>query len=260
MSLETSFAIVLRATEFSETSCIVTLFTENFGKISALAKGARRKKSPFEGGLDLLSVFRIAFIKKSGESLDLLTEAKLEKCFRVRKTGLSALYCGYYIAELLTKFTHDGDPFPGLYRSAQRTLASLHEHPDLSTAMLRWELEVLQEVGHAPFLEGCVECGEVLPEARWFHFAIGFGGLVCPKCRVGKRGVVQIGSKSRAIVLSLLEAIEQSEHEESRDVLSSDQLIPPECRGELRGLMNQYLIHQIGTPFRMHPFLEFLRR
>ncbi|MFP6673065.1 MAG: recombination protein O N-terminal domain-containing protein, partial [Pirellulaceae bacterium] len=48
MSSEKSRAIVLRLVDFSESSCVVTLFTDQLGKIAALAKGARRPKGPFE--------------------------------------------------------------------------------------------------------------------------------------------------------------------------------------------------------------------
>ena len=42
MSLEKTDAIVIRLVDFSETSCVVTLFSRDYGKIAALAKGARR--------------------------------------------------------------------------------------------------------------------------------------------------------------------------------------------------------------------------
>ena len=82
MPTEKAIALVLRVVEFSETSSIVTLLTREFGKVRGLAKGARRPKGPFESALDLLSLCRIVFLRKSSDALDLLTEAKLEWRFR----------------------------------------------------------------------------------------------------------------------------------------------------------------------------------
>ena len=64
MSTQKSLAIVLRVVDFSESSVVTTLFTEEVGKIAALAKGARRPKSSFEAAIDLLAVCRIVFITK----------------------------------------------------------------------------------------------------------------------------------------------------------------------------------------------------
>src|SRR5689334_11493748 len=110
MSAEKAEALVIRVVDFSETSAVVTLFTREFGKVSGLAKGARRLKGPFESALDLLSRVRIVFLRKSSEALDLLTEAKLEQRFRSPGRDLSRLYGAYYVAELLNDLTHDDDP------------------------------------------------------------------------------------------------------------------------------------------------------
>ena len=110
MPAEKTLAIVLRLVEFSETSCVTTLFTEEFGKVGALAKGARRPKGPFDSALDLLAVCRIVFIHKSADALDLLTEAKMERRFRAASRDLTRLYAGYYVAELLRSLTDYGDP------------------------------------------------------------------------------------------------------------------------------------------------------
>ena len=125
MSTEKTLAIVLRVVDFSETSCVVTLFTEQFGKIGTLAKGARRPKSPFDSALDLLAVCRIVFIDKAGDVLDLLTEARLERRFRSASRDLSRLYAGFYVAELLLELTDLGDPHPELYRRADETLLAM---------------------------------------------------------------------------------------------------------------------------------------
>src|SRR5690349_23376116 len=115
MASEKTRAIVLKLVEFSETSCVVTLFTEDFGKVRALAKGARRPKGPFESALDLLALCRIVFLRKSSDTLDLLTEAKLERRFRPPVGCLGSLYAGYYVAELLGAMTDDYDPHPELF-------------------------------------------------------------------------------------------------------------------------------------------------
>ena len=120
MSSEKATAIVLRVIEFSETSSVVTLFTRDFGKIRALAKGARRPKGPFESALDLLGLCRIVFLRKSSDALDLLTEAKLERRFRPPGGDLSNLYAAYYVAELLNELTDDYDPHPELFDAADR--------------------------------------------------------------------------------------------------------------------------------------------
>ena len=76
-------SIVLRATPFGETSSVVTLLTRDCGKLRALAKGAWRPKSSFDGALDLLSTCQVLVLRKTSGGLDLLTEAFLENRFRV---------------------------------------------------------------------------------------------------------------------------------------------------------------------------------
>src|SRR5262247_1876588 len=148
MASEKSRAIVLRVVEFSETSCVVTLFTEDFGKIGALAKGARRPKGPFEGALDLLAMVRIVLLRKSSDVLDLLTEAKLERRFRSAQRDLARLYAGYYVAELLAELTDTGDPHPELFVAGEQTLEDLDRGSPLAETVLRFELAALRLLGH----------------------------------------------------------------------------------------------------------------
>jgi len=159
MASEKSRAIVLKVIEFSETSCVLTLFTEDFGKIGALAKGARRPKGPFEGALDLLALVRIVFLHKTSDALDLLTEAKLERRFRSAQRDLGRLYAGYYVAELLTELTEAGDPHRELFQAADATLSALDDGAPLAKTVLRFELVALREAGHLPSLDQCAICG-----------------------------------------------------------------------------------------------------
>src|ERR1700736_2331944 len=159
MSSEKATALVLHVVEFSETSSVVTLFTREFGKVRGLAKGARRPKGPFESALDLLALCRIVFLRKSSDTLDLLTEAKLERRFRPPPGSLAALYAGYYVAELLGALTDDYDPYPDLFDAADAALAALQRGESPGSLVLRFELTALRVLGHLPALEACAECG-----------------------------------------------------------------------------------------------------
>ena len=77
MAAEQALALVVRGTDWSETSRITTLFTREFGKVRGLAKGGRRLKSSFDVSFDLLTVCRVVFLRKAHGGLDLLTEARL---------------------------------------------------------------------------------------------------------------------------------------------------------------------------------------
>src|SRR5947209_16889519 len=89
---ESATALVVRTTDWSETSRIATLWSRESGKLRVLAKGGRRLKSNFEVALDLLTVCRIVFLRKASGGLDLLTEAQSAARFPKRRTALPALY------------------------------------------------------------------------------------------------------------------------------------------------------------------------
>src|SRR5436309_3988874 len=161
MAAEKATALVLRTTDWSDTSRIATLWTREFGKVRVLAKGGRRLKSNFETALDLLTVCSIVFLRKSSGTLDLLTEARVVQRFPRLTTNLPALYAGYYIAELLADWTEDYDPHARLFDEALATLQSLGT-PEVPTGprLARFELVLLQELGYSPVLDACAACGQ----------------------------------------------------------------------------------------------------
>jgi DNA repair protein RecO (recombination protein O) len=239
VSSEKATAIVLRTFEFSETSAVVMLFTREFGKVRALAKGARRPKGPFESALDLLGLVRIVFLRKSSDALDLLTEAKLERRFRPAPGQLANLYAAYYVAELLSELTDDYDPHPELFDAAVETLAALHAPEGVDRVVLRFELSALRELGHAPSLESCTECGAEVAPTGSVYFSQLTGGVLCGNCRVGKKQVVTISA-------GVLKALRQFADEQSDVWRRLD--LDGRTRGELRAVLNHYWSHLLGHP------------
>ena len=249
MPAEKDLAIVLRAVEFSESSLVVTLFTREFGKLGALAKGGRRLKGPFESALDLLGLCRIVFLHKSSGALDLLTEAKLLRRFRPPGRDLLCLYAGYYVAELLDGLTDENDPHPELFDLADETLEALAAGEPVPRRVVRWELGMLRLLGHMPSLDACAECAAPIPNGGRIAFGQLDGGVLCSRCRVGKTHVASVSAGT-------LRTMAQLASLEGRAWQRIE--IDPRTLGEMRGLLNQYLTHLLGRKPRMHKYLGVL--
>lgn len=243
MPTEKATALVLRIVEFSETSLIATLYTREFGKIGALAKGGRRLKSPFESALDLLALCRIVFLRKQSDSLDLLTEAKLLRRFRIPQRGLDALYAAYYVAELLDVLTDRYDPCPELFDAADATLIALSGGEDPCTRTFFFEFAALRCTGHMPTIDYCAGCG--VPVGRGLRgqvfFGLQAGGVLCDRCRPQHRPVASVDT-------SVLEVIRQMTCTPQSPGGSS---LPKTVVGPLRGLLTNYIAHLIGRRPRM---------
>ena len=279
MSVEKASALILKVVDFSETSCVLTLFTREFGKVRGLAKGARRPKGPFESAIDLMAHCRIVFLRKSSDALDLLTEAKLERRFRVAAHDASGLYAGYYVIELLREMTEDYDPHPELFDIADQTLAVVSsggndllraadsdsketrpqetsllkskETRPLETSLIarqifRFELTALRLLGHLPSLDVCVECGRQIEPKGRIAFGHLEGGVLCRACRPGKRKVVSASAAA-------IGALQRFAAEEDSSWRSLE--IDRSLRGELRGILNHYISQLAGREMRMHRYL-----
>ena len=248
MSTEKAQAIVLRVIDFSETSCVVTLFTREFGKVTGLAKGGSRLKGPFESALDLLALVRLVFLRKSSEALDLLTEAKLERRFRGHGRDLSYYYAGYYVAELLIELTDAYDPHPQLFDLAEQTLADLAAGGPVRPLIFHFELQTLEILGYLPSLQICAECGDEVPITGRVAFGTLHGGVLCTRCRVGKQQVISVS----AGVIRAMACLADGQGDAWRRLeLNSSTL------GELRAVLNRYLNHLVGHALKLHRHLGF---
>ena len=250
MSTEKATAIVLKVIEFSETSSICTLYTREFGKIQGLAKGARRPKGPFESALDLLSLCRVVFLRKSSDALDLLTEAKLERRFRPAENDLISLYSAYYLAELIGELADGYDPHPELFDAADATLLALRTKGNAARWVLRFEITMLRVLGHLPAFDVCAECGQTIAPAARTPFAMLDGGAVCSACRAGKKQVVSVSTA----VLKTMKLFAETATE--WQFVETD----PKVYGELRGVLNKYISHLLGHAPKMHKLLAGLAK
>jgi DNA repair protein RecO (recombination protein O) len=158
--------------------------------------------------------------------------------------------CCYYVAELLLSLTDDYDPHPELFDLADRVLQELSgTRLAVQSVVLRFELLALKELGHLPSLTRCVECGTGVEAGGRVAFGQLAGGVLCSRCRAGKRQVVSLSSAA----ISGMAAFADLSEEAWKTVV-----LPAGVRGEIRGVINHYISNLLGHRPRMHPYLGFL--
>ncbi len=263
MESEKTPAIILKVVDFSETSCVVTLFTRSHGKITALAKGARRPKGPFESAIDVLAVCYVVFLHKTSGAMDLLTEAKLDRRFRSAGSDLKRLYSGYYIVELLRALTDEADPHPEVFDMAMKAIELIDGDGDVSRAVFEFECGLLQQLGHSPMLTRCVACGINKTKIDRVHFGLADGGLLCNECCRGKSAIKILGSECLQFLMDQFGVTLESASTLAESNAESGNNTPISFSAhsgyrESRQLMNQYLNYLVGHQIRLQKYIENL--
>lgn len=183
-------ALVLRSFEYSETSLIVWFFTRTNGRLHAIAKGARRPTSEFEGALEPFMRLDIGVFRKAGRDLDILAEVELRDRYPGLRRSVDRMVHASYIVELLSETVQLDAPDPELFETSCETLAELSSGAldRLAVVTLRFEVRLLHLAGFLPNLQGCTVCGgDVDAPQMIFHHRT--GGVVCAEHGSGGVGV-----------------------------------------------------------------------
>lgn len=109
MNLIKAKALVIRNIRYSDTSMIVTLFSNELGKFQAIVKGGRSLKSGFLGKLESISIVNVIFNKKDNRDLQILRDSEVLCSFKNIKSDFSKLTVAYEIVSLVDSCFHDYD-------------------------------------------------------------------------------------------------------------------------------------------------------
>lgn len=241
-------AIVLRRSDFGEADRLLTLFSREYGKIRAIAKGARKPQSRKTGHVELF--MRTRFLIAKGRSLDIVTQAEMAEGYHRLRDDLVRTTYASYAMELLDRFTADEDRNPQLYELLSSTLRWL-EHTDNLLLLARYyELHLLALLGYRPQLFRCVSCGENIEEQDQ-AFSAEMGGLVCPNCRHADRRAHDI-SGAAVKVLRFLQTRQWASVHNLR--------LRRDLHSELEEVMYYYLTYILERNLKSADFLRRLRR
>ncbi|MBI3460159.1 DNA repair protein RecO [Candidatus Acetothermia bacterium] len=170
--------LILRAIDYRESDSILTVLTRDYGKVSLIAKGARRTDSKFTAALDLLTFSELVFYE--GENLKLLKEASIVENLREVKREYERLEVAIEAIRLAHVLIEDDHPDLNVFELLRDGLAQLGHVSQHAIWALAYKLKLLRALGFAPRLGQCASCGRNLTPELWFSPAN--GGLVCQEC------------------------------------------------------------------------------
>lgn len=137
-------AYVLHRRPFQNSSLLIDLFTYDYGRVKAIAKGARREKSRYRSFLQLFQPLLVSF---SGRG-EIKTVGTVETGMAPITLQGERLFSGLYINELLIRLLHNQEEHTPLYLDYQQTLLELQGMAALETVLRRFEMTLLGELGY----------------------------------------------------------------------------------------------------------------
>lgn len=199
MGLIKTSGIVLKTTRYGDASLIVTLLTRDFGKVSAIAKGARTNRSRMLAGLQLFAYSEIVMYKaKSKNGLYHLDEMNVLEGFSGLRCDLDKMAYATYFAEVAagtaTEDSDEGEILSLLLNTLYATDKELCDYEKIKT-VFEWRLSAIS--GYAPQLESCGGCGT---DELLFGLSYDGGTMLCKKCAGLKDGVAELSAGMRKIV------------------------------------------------------------
>lgn len=239
--------VVLRETETKESDKILTVLTQDLGKISVIARGARRKNCRFTATAQTLAYSELTLYQKGNWYY--LNEGATLELFAGLRDDLDRLALGCYFAELTETVTGE-EPAPALLRhllNGLYALATMKKEAALVKAA--FELKLLCLAGYEPLALCCAACGEEEPTQPLLD--VRQGVLRCRTCRTGDDGL------SMPLCGASLAAMRHVVYGDPKRLYSFQ--LPPDALERLSAAAETFAAAQLERGFRTLDFYKSLQ-
>ena len=179
-------AVVLRSMKYGDTSKIVTFYSEKFGKIKAVAKGARGSKSKYGASLEPMTHSSIIFYMKEQRDLHLLSKCEIAQQFLSLNREGDKMSAGLAVVELTNMVMHDEEENGQLFRLLVEALRSIDRAAkNFTNIFIAFELRLFEILGYGLILDHCTRCGRDLVQEQKkvpVFILLASGAAVCSDC------------------------------------------------------------------------------
>jgi DNA repair protein RecO (recombination protein O) len=238
--------IVLQTWDLGEHDRLVMLYTRDHGRLAAVARGARRLRSRFAGGLELFTWGDAVGFEREGRALVRLDHFDVRRPFRGLREDLECLGQGARMVEALVRLTGERDVQPATFALLLRGLRALDGGARPARVQLAFALRLLDVLGHRPRLDRCGRCHRPVG-SEGIAFDASEGCVVCDRCRPGRARL----APAVAAALRGLQAAQWEARLAAR--------IAPPVEEQAATVLDEYLAVLAGAPLRAPRFLARTR-
>ncbi len=157
-----SKGIILSRKNYGEADRILVVISEDFGKVSLLAKGIRKIKSKKRGHLEIFSEVKFSAVK--GQGFDIMTEAETINDFAGVRINLNKISLAYYFCEVVNKITHEDGHMSTVYSLLSTVLEQLESETELKKLRLKFIYDLLTDMGYWPEDKKLIDADIVLDD------------------------------------------------------------------------------------------------
>ena len=183
MSLHRTAAVVLKVVDHGESDKIVTLYSAAAGRLTGIAKGAKRSNKRFVNKLELFSLLEVGYRQRYQNGLAQIIEADLFDPHINLRRDHDRYIAASLVSELVLGWARDNDVDSSLFSTLLWTLDNLNHGWQPLTTVIFFQIKLLGIVGYRPHLASCITCGVKESSAGPYSFNLGHGGVICGRCR-----------------------------------------------------------------------------
>ncbi|AOZ91716.1 DNA repair protein RecO [Paenibacillus crassostreae] len=241
--------IVIRSMDYGEGNKIITLCTENAGKIGVLVRGAKKVKSRHAALTQLFTLGEYVFFR-NGTGLGTLNAGEISQShFRLRGDLYLAAYASY-ACELLDRILQDEETGSFWFQQLKACLAALEEGKDPGIVLNLYEMKILQTAGYGPELDVCISCGSERSDEDLL-ISPRLGGVLCKHCRHLDPPAIKIYPRS----LKMLRIFAQLDLRQLGNIT-----VREETKVELKKVMRGFIDMQLGINLKSRNFLDQMEK
>ncbi|MDY6842886.1 MAG: DNA repair protein RecO [Thermodesulfobacteriota bacterium] len=239
-------ALVIQSVDYGESDTIVTFFTKDYGKVTGIAKGAKRSRKRFGGTLDLFVMGNLMFFEKNHVAMPRIEQFSPVLIHKKLRAEITMFYCACYFTELTGKFLPDRAVNREVYHLLKTFIGKLESGKNIQRNLRIFEIRLLKHIGYQPHLDRCIACKQPIKTEK-FRFSPSKGGVICKMCNRSDKEFVMVSQGTAKTLISSMRL----------DIEKLDRLIfSDNALKESEQLLAQFIPYQLGKEIKSARLLQ----